>query len=344
MIWGVLMRIFIDESGTFQIPDSVDDHRAAVVVGVVVPEVSEAALFAEFGKFSDSLGNEERKDGEPKGSRLTRASRRRFCDMLAGVRGPFIIPTTADLSELAGHGEGFPARLSKSLQASAAKCIHQTLRDEITLLSNQVFNLSPTLLLKLLLYAECIQECIHHAVWLRSEPPYRDCWSTVEILIDQVHKSPNSREKQVFDFMLLSWLTAWSKKRPLILIDEIHTADHPFVQNFDTGTGIDMRRLVGNGMKWVDSASEPGIQIADIAANMVYGAVHDLKNHDNRQPDFLSLMRCCPLSTQDGPGLVTLLPSEKPSGASKYRGLVLALEAKFPKRIGKGLRQMARKR
>ncbi len=335
------MRIFIDESGSFQIPDTPDEHAAAVVVGVVVPEVSEAALFGEFAKFTASLDPTERKDGEPTGSRLSRERRRRFCDLLAGVEGAFIIPTTADLSDLAGHGEGFPARLSKSLRDFVPKCVYQTMRDEVTLLSDQVHNLSPTLLLKLLLYAECIQECIHHAVVYCAEPPYRECWSRVDIVIDQVHKSPDSREKQVFDFMLLSWLTAWSKRRPLMLIDEIHTADHPFVKNFDTGTGIDMRKLIGNGMRWADSGMEPGIQVADIAANIVFGAVHDLKNHDNRLPDFLSLLRRCPLETRDGPGLVTLVPNGRQPQTDKYRGLILALEAKFPKRqwMYKGLRQ-----
>ncbi len=335
------MRIFIDESGAFQIPKTRDEHAAGVVVGVIVPEVCEQALFDRYAEFTASLGKSEREHGEPKGSRISRESRSRFADVLVGTPGVMFIPTTVDLSDLAGHADKLPSRLSKPLLAFAGVCIHQSMRDELTLLSRQVENLSVTELLKLVLYAECIQECVHHAVAYLSEPPYRDCWHKVDIVIDRLTKNPGSREKQIFQKMLPSWLAAWSAKRPLMLINEVHTSDHPFVQNFDTGDGIDMRRLVGDGIRWVDSAKEPGVQIADIAAAIVFSAVHDLKNHDNRHPDFLSLMRCCPLAARDGPGLVTLLPEGQELGETKYRSLVLALASKFPKRSGKfkGLRQ-----
>lgn len=335
------MRIFIDESGSFQIPDAATSQAAAVVVGIIVPEVSEAALFGKYAEFVEALDSSEFKESEPKGSRLSRESRKRFCEVLYATPGTLIIPTTADLSDLAGEGEKLPARLSRSLSDFACKCVHQTMRDEIALVASQAANLSTSVLLKLLLYSECIQECIHHAVAYRSAPPYRDCWSKVDIMIDRVQKSPDSREKQVFDLMLLSWLTAWSRKRPLMLITEVHTPDHPFVLRYETGTGINMRRLIGDGFRWVDSKAEPGIQLADIAANIVFGAVHDLTNREGRHSEFLSLMRCCPLAARDGPGLVTLLPHGQISQPDKYHELVLALEARFPERAGgfRGLRQ-----
>lgn len=337
--------MFIDESGTFEIPNSSDDHAAAIVVGVVVPEVRKRTLFSQYTEFAAHLHRSEHNaKGEPKGARLSRTSRERFADMVAGISGVLLLPVTADLSELVGIAQAFPATLSKSLRDFAPTCIHQTMRDEVVELSRQVNNLSAQEVLKLLLYTECIQECVHHAVLYLSEPPYRDCWTQVDISIDRLSKRPTSREKQVFQVMLLSWLTAWSVKNPITLIKEVHTKDHPFVQRFDTDEGIDMRRLVGDGLRWVDSADSPGVQIADIAAAIVFSAVHDLQNQDDQLPPFVSLMRCCPLVPEDGPGFVTLLPNGLVPGMAKYRGLVAALRARSSTRRWqyKGLRQLRR--
>ncbi len=335
------MRIYIDESGSFQVPKSPTEHAAGVVVGIIVPEIREQVLFDEYAKYVSSLDKAEREGIEPKGSRISRDNRRRFADMLAGVPGVMMIPTTVDLSELVGHAEGCAVRLSMSLDRFAGTCVHQSMRDEMALLSRQVGRLSVPELLKLVLYTTCIQECVHHAVAHLSEPPFRDCWGKVDIVIDRLSKSQESREKQVFQSMLLPWLTAWSKRRPLRLTEGIHTDDHPFVLNYDTNDGSDMRRLYSDGVRWADSAAEPGIQVADIAAAIVFSAVHDLQNHDNRLPDFLSLMRCCPLATRDGPGMISLLPKDVEPRSDKYRGMVLALASRFPKRSGKfkGLRQ-----
>lgn len=335
------MRIFIDESGSFQIPESEEDHAAGVVLGVIVPEVSEQALFEGYAKFVTTLDASERIEGEPKGSKISPVNRRRFANFLADVPGVMLIPTTVDLSDLVDRTEQIPGHLAQTLHDFAGTCVHQKMRDQMIELSKQAGNLSVQELLKLLLFTTCIQECVHHAVAYLSEPPYRECWSKVDIVIDRLSQGSKSREKLVFQTMLLSWLAAWSKRRPLTLINEVHTADHPFVQNFETETGIDMRRLYGDGLRWADSAREPGVQIADIAAAIVFDAVHDLKNHDDHLPDFLSLMRCCPLAACDGPGLITLLPEGKDGQTDKWVGIVRAIADRFPERAGefKGLRE-----
>lgn len=292
------MRIFVDESGSFQVPAAREEHAAAVVVGVVVPEICEERLFAEFKQLSVSLAPSERKGAEPKGARLKSDSRLQFCDILASIEGLLVLPITADLSQLADLTNAFPARLSSSLDAFAKRCVHQTMRDEMSLLARQVANLSTTDLLKLVLYADCMQECVHHAVAYRSHGPYRDSWATMDIVIDQIGKDAGRREKLVFEKMVLAWLTAWSVRRPLMMIKEIHTSDHPFVKRFEQEDGINMRSLYGDAIRWEDSASELGLQIADIAAAIVFDAVHDLANQRDRWEAFLSLMRCCPLAAR----------------------------------------------
>jgi len=148
-----------------------------VVVGIVVPEVCGDSLFAAYREFAATLGESERRKNEPKDSRLTRAHRRQFTEMLAPIDGCLVIPISADLSEIASIGQNFPVELSRSLVEFAPRCVHQSMRDDVTLLSRQAGNLSSTELLKLLLYTTCIQECIHHAVLLRSHSQYQNCWS-----------------------------------------------------------------------------------------------------------------------------------------------------------------------
>src|ERR1700722_11437915 len=110
------MRIFIDESGSFKIPETRNVHAAGVVVGVIVPEVCEQPLFDQFAKFVASLQETEREDGEPKGKNILRENRGRFADVLAGVPGVMFIPTTVDLSDLAGHADEVRLRPSKTLR------------------------------------------------------------------------------------------------------------------------------------------------------------------------------------------------------------------------------------
>lgn len=335
------MHIFIDESGSFQIPNSRDTHAAGVVIGVVVPEVCEQELFSAFTQFVSGLDQTERKNGEPKGARLSGEHKKVFADVLASVPGVMFLPTTIDLSDLAGHSEWMATRLPSRLLGAARECVHQTMRDQMVELSRQVANLSVQELLKLLLYAVCIQECIHHAVAYRSEPPYESCWSEVSIVIDRLNKGANSREKLVFRRILPMWLAAWSKTRPLMLINEVHTHEHAFIKNFDLGTGIDMGNLLSR-VRWVDSADERGIQVADFVAAIVYSAVHDLQNQDDQIPAFLSLMRCCPLAARDGAGFISLsVPDNAEPQGDKYGSLVRHLESRFPHRAGafKGLRQ-----
>ena len=93
------MYFYFDESGDFAIPGSPTTHKAAVVMGVAVSDLIHNELRQQFHRFVAGLEASECLKGEPKGSRLSYAHRRAFCEMLAGYDGILLTPVTLDLAD-----------------------------------------------------------------------------------------------------------------------------------------------------------------------------------------------------------------------------------------------------
>jgi len=126
----------------------------------------------------------------------------------------------------------------------------------------------------------------------------------------------------VFSLMVLSWLTAWSFRHPIILVTELHTPEHPFVQNFDTEAGVAFGRLVRDRIHWLSSKESWGLQVADIAANVVGRAIEELNDTNGTVTLYGSLMRSSYYGPLRGPGLVSPLAEPDNATAMKYRLLV----------------------
>jgi hypothetical protein len=316
------MHFFFDESGDFSIP-ATGEHKCAVVCGLVVPEKVEASLWNEFGAFASRLASQEKDRGEPKGKLLTDDSRKVFCRLLDNYRGQVLVtPTTLDLSV----GSRKKARriceeMKARLFEEAKKCVYDTMQEQIEELGRQWGNLSVNDGLRLVALTSCFWEAIEHSVLFLSEKTYYPCWNALDFIVDAVRTAPLSRDKRVFEIMALMWLTAWTKRRPLTTIAEIHTSDHPFEKNYSIdGSRFDLGKMLRGNITFGSSAESLGLQIADICANIVYQAVHDLNNYDGRLPIFGLLMRNCPYGpARGGPGLVHIHESKKRIAAEKYR-------------------------
>jgi hypothetical protein len=81
------MKFFFDESGNFHVPDNRQQHVVGIVVGVVVPETQEAALWKQFREFIANLPPSAFKNGEPKGHLLDREVAERHGDKNGAPRG-----------------------------------------------------------------------------------------------------------------------------------------------------------------------------------------------------------------------------------------------------------------
>jgi len=308
------------------------EHKCAVVCGLVVPETVQASLFAEFEAFVSGLRSEEKNQGEPKGTLLRDESRAGFCRLLNHYCGQVLVtPTTLDLSiSSAEKASNMCEHMKVRLFEEAKKCVHTTMHNQMEELARQWGNLSVNDGLRLASLTSCFWEAIEHSVIFLSEKAYHACWGSLHFVVDAVRTAQLSRDERVFRTMVLMWLTAWTKRRPLTTIAELHTPDHPFEKNYcvDDGT-FDLGKMLRENIGFRRSDSSPGLQMADICSNIVYQAVHDLKNHNERLPIFKLLMKNCPYGpARGGPGLIHVHESEGRVAADKYRLLKQVMDSR----------------
>ncbi len=267
------MKFYFDESGSFRAPDMPSEHAAAVVVGVVIPDSQEEQVFRRFREFVGKFPASAIKKGELKGSSLDEQGRRAFASLVSTCEGVLVCPAVLDLTTMAGRAEESRDRVVMKLDGIAPLCQHETMRKEVVLLSRQVSNMSPEAAHRLACWAQAIHRSIQDCILRYSGPAYRGCWSEMVFEIDPVQPKPGSREERVFRNMLPGWVAAWSRKRPFMLIEEVHTDDHPFVKNWDTPAGIDLGKMLRGNVRFCPSHESLGVQMADMAATVVRKAV-----------------------------------------------------------------------
>jgi hypothetical protein len=321
------MHFYFDESGDFAIPDSPATHRAAVVMGVSVSDLIHDELREQFLRFVATLDASERLQGEPKGSRLSYAHRMDFCEMLTGYGGIFLTPVTLDLSSLSQSGEEpMTERMYRNLCASAEAMLYPEGRESWRLTARQYRNLSSNQALRIYSLANCIREALAHAILFLNNRGHEKAWEHVRFEIDRVQVRPKSREEQVFSQLILAWLAGWSRSRPITPIRQIHTPDHPFVRKYRLPAGgIDLGKLVGNRIYWVDSSESWGVQMADIGATIVYQAAHATDNRDGLRSLYAALMRKSPYGPRRGPGVFSPLSTVSAIRGAKYMPLSEAM-------------------
>lgn len=324
------MYFFFDESGDFQLPPSADVHKAAVVTSVAISGKRYPSLHRDFAGFVRTLGASELKNGEPKGRLLTRRSLIRFCQLLSAERGVSVTPVTLDLSHIVGtSAAAMASHMKASIETRLPSFLYDSMREEMRLLSKQTGNLSDVAMRRLYSWANCFREAIQHAQFLTGDG-HEASWNEPRFVIDAVQVQQDSRERLVFEKMVLAWLAGWSATWPLIQISEFHTETHPFNQLYGLPNGFDIGKLIRGNIEWKESAEEWALQVADIAASIVYRAVHDLNNHNDTVGIFRQLMRSSIYGPARGPGLFSPLQEEKHLPAPKYALLSTVMRTPRP--------------
>jgi len=300
------MKFFFDESGDFRIPENEKEHKVGVVLGVVISELVEEELYEKFDNFVSGLDTSEFENGEPKGSLLTNKSKVKFCKLLNNFEGILLTPVTLDLSSLFYVGyTNFNKEMAEMLAFNAQRMKYETMKEELLLLSRQAGNLSPEQATRIYSIANCFRKALKHAIIFLSEGDYEICWEELEYIVDQYQVSKNSREEQLFSKIILAWLAGWSRKHPFIQIKEIHTEDHIIMKKYHFGYAFNLGALLQDKIYWKDSSNVKGLQIADIAANIVYRASTELNDKNDSVSIFSSLMRSSRYGYSQGPGLFT---------------------------------------
>lgn len=321
------MQFFFDESGDFSVPATSRQHAVGIVVGVDIPQSVSPQLDEQFDRFVANLSAGERKNSEPKGSLLTGESLRAFAEMMAGFDEVYVTTTLLDLTSLSG-GNDHQAKdaIVRKLSETAAGCAHDSMKTQVLELANQARNLSVIQLLRLFSWANCVYSTLHRCITLRAGAEYNDDWNSIAFNVDPVQRKPGSREQQVFEKMLPAWMAAMSRDDPFMLIEELHTPDHPFVRRYDTNMGIDIGRLVRGNVFWPSSADSTGLQIADIAAMIVRKAAGNQQIVDiETLRTYGQLMTRSPLNPRHAVGCILLGGVSPTEIGNRYAGLMEAI-------------------
>ena len=301
------MNFYIDESGTFSIPQGIIQHKACVVTCVVISDIKLKSLENKFLSFCSNLPPHMISNGEPKGSNFDVDKKLEFCEMLSEFRDyMLVIPVTLDMTLLAmlDSQRKMKTIIRDKILELCVNVEHESTRNELELLGKQIGNISEEDFLKISCYAYAFFISFQHAVMVLSINGNEKSWDDIILEIDRINPKKDSREKLIFNKMVSMWGESWSKKSPIKLLKDIHTDDHPIVRNFNLKDGLDSRKITAL-TDWSDSKQSWGLQVADIASNIVYCAVNDLENHYNSFTPFCKLMTLSTYGYDDGPGLFT---------------------------------------
>lgn len=273
------MNFHLDESGDFRVPTDGTTHAAGIVMGIVIPDETQAEVLRCFDEFVRQLPQAAFHNGEPKGKLLDEERREQFGSMISHLDSVLVCPIMLDLTSLAGRTDvDVRQSVVKKLREWASLCKHETMRDEVQMLARQFGNLSTEQALRLATWARCIMRCIQDSVIWHCGPEYHSSWANFRFEIDPVQRASGSREEQVFQYMLPAWVTGWSVNDPLTTIEEIHTAEHPFEKLYGTDGGIDLGKIVRDNLHYPCSHTSAGLQMADMGATIVAAGVRGLAN------------------------------------------------------------------
>jgi hypothetical protein len=267
------MKFYFDESGDFAPPASPSEHSIAISIGIVVPEETEAATIKQFDGFVRGLPHRSFHKGEPKGRLLEPAARQEFADFLWECDGILVCPTVLDLTALAGRTDAdVRSSVVNKLNGMASRCKYPQMREQISLLARRFNRLSLPQCLRLVTWARCIMRSLHDSIVAHSGQQFDSSWRAFRFEIDPVQRSAANREELVFMTMLPAWVCAWSDEYPFDINESIHDRDHPLLQYFDRGGGMDLGRIIKGNVHYPPSGASKGLQIADMAATIVASA------------------------------------------------------------------------
>ena len=319
------MYFFLDEAGDFALPASTADHRVAVAVAVAFSDSGWDTVGRKYRSFRQSLASTEVRNGEPKWHLLTNAHREAFVTLLHRDAGISVTPVTLDLSHLVGIDWLQP--MLDRLSEQPSQMLYDSARAQVETLYRQARNLSRVQHLRIYCWAFCIHQALYHAILFMGHGPDGSSWNQVQICIDAVQRAAGSRETRVFQIMLLAWLAGWTRERPFMTIEGIHSSTHPFIMNYDLNGGVDLGKLVRANLTWGVSADDDGLQIADLSAGAVYAAAANPTDAE-AVAIYGRLMRSSSYyGWRRGPGLFSPLTVELDAVASRYDSLSAAMRS-----------------
>lgn len=270
------MYIFLDESGSFA--RASNENAWNVIVAYMMPECDWSRMQRAVTALQLAAGARQR--CEIKLREVKEEDYFEFLDHLSQLHGVlFAVATDAGL-----HGIG---QIEKHREIQAQEIVrhvdvmqHETGRQALRKLADRVRKLSPPLYIQLkcqvVLIDAVIREGTFYFVQRFPKELGKFCWR-----IDQKNSTKTEYE-EAFEVLTPPWLQSFSLGKPFMMLEEANYGafkrfEYPegeaptylkTAYGIDIGSagGINIGRLVGEDLKFVDSKQDHGVQVADLLA------------------------------------------------------------------------------
>ncbi|MBD9586724.1 DUF3800 domain-containing protein [Pseudomonas sp. PDM03] len=273
------MRIFIDESGTFTFTPKHNawSALAAVVILEDAMDAAESAL-QQFKVENGVSPTDELKLGKV-GDEM---SYFRLLNRLAQLNCTlYALATDAHLNtpETVGTHKGMSAQ---GLVEHIDKLVHQTLRDDVLNISNQVLRLSDQLYIQFICQIKLMHYVVSQAMNYYAQRNPETLGSFVW-RVDQKDPVRKTEFEDVFENLSPPYLQSMSITDPLPRVegfDYSHMARYDFSEtekpsylndhynlDLDLRDVLDIKKLIREDIQFVDSKVDFGIQLADLLAS-----------------------------------------------------------------------------
>jgi hypothetical protein len=264
------MKIFIDDSGRF----SWTPHGVSLFCGVTVSDRTFDGVASNFSSW---------KSRQPY---FTAGAELKGTDLSALQQASFVNSVILNSTDLRLTLAGTKTSLFKKeiavqyikdaagILRASAKLGNETdrplLEDFYHRMARWVEQRSPENLMWIVCLGDAIRLSIQHSIVQFMYPADDPEFENIEVLIDQsfIEKSTHIEFWQEW---LRNFLYSQSRKEPTMIPKQWWERDHPFNRRFGRARGItDWTELFKKHVHFVKSKDTPGIQIADICANIAY--------------------------------------------------------------------------
>lgn len=272
------MKIYIDESGDFNVKDR---NNVSVLASVVVPENKEYKLEKLFEKLSKKVTKEEKDEtGEIKGY-LLKPENIKFVFMFLSRNIDFRITSvifdhsitkTKDVAEhRIGQAQRFQMGKDYYLTGPVKAKAVLDFFDEKKRWVERSDLISDVLYIQLSLQVQVISETFKKMLVHYYDDVYRRlCFDNFTFIIDRKNKKIKKPEKYISQLIFGFLETQWSGRKPYATISNLGENGHPFTK-FDKEVngrvGTDLKKLFGDGLQFGDSKNYVGLRLVDIIAN-----------------------------------------------------------------------------
>ena len=265
------MRNFIDDSGSF----NWQDKGRSLFCGVTIAERSLPVVLERFDRWRSSVIG-VRSTRELKGAELTPRQLDSFADkvLMGADRDVWLTVVAAD-TRLTDERlvRMLAEQASAMFQRASDMCAEEgnrSLKEYYHQLSGWARNRSPENVLWLAALEEVVTQTLQHCIVRFLEPGDESEFTSLSIAIDESFIRRDAHVAFWREWFRVAMMRH-AERNPLIIPRGWREQGHPFIRRFEIHPGVlDLNQLYVRDTGFSRSKDVPGLQIADICANICY--------------------------------------------------------------------------